>query len=48
LSAGKPVAVTIKIMAFFEKFEQLIGLEMGLGEAGWIKWLLINTNERSL
>ena len=46
---GKPVAVTNKIMAFFEKYEQLIGFEMGFGEAGWRKRLHINIGgERSL
>jgi hypothetical protein len=38
LSTGKPVAVTIKIMAFFDKYEQVIELEMGFvkpaGECG--------------
>ena len=30
---GKPVAVTDKIMVFFEKYKQGIGVEMGLGAA---------------
>jgi len=45
---GNPVAVTVKIMAFFEKYEQVIELEMGFGEAGWRKRLSINTDKRSL
>ena len=33
LSTGKPVTVTNKIMVFFERYKQGIGVEMGLGAA---------------
>jgi hypothetical protein len=48
LLTGKPVAVTNKIMAFVEKCEQDIEVQMGLGVAGWRKRLRVNTDKRSL